>query len=149
MADPKTLPERLEKLFEHLDLVEKAIVAEARMQGVPGQVLPPSKLAKRLREWVEGQLEWVAKNATAKAPEPAAEAVPPAPEPPPAPPPPPFEGLDIHSMCLDKRAYSSPEAAGRAANKAHRNGSTDRLRTYRCPFGNDHYHLTKRSLPES
>lgn len=48
-------------------------------------------------------------------------------------------------MCIRKRAYSSPEAAGRGAAKAHANGSQDRLRVYRCPFG-DHFHLTKREV---
>lgn len=47
------------------------------------------------------------------------------------------------AMCRSKRAYTTPEAAGRGASKALANGSTDRLRVYRCPFG-DHFHLTKR-----
>lgn len=49
--------------------------------------------------------------------------------------------------CASKKAYATPEAAGRAAASAHAQGSTDELRVYACRCCRG-YHLTHLSLED-
>jgi hypothetical protein len=54
---------------------------------------------------------------------------------------------DVAKSCASKRRYRTPEAAGKAANMAHRRGSRDELRIYPCELCGG-FHLTKTSLDQ-
>lgn len=66
-------------------------------------------------------------------------------EPPPAPAPETIPAELLEASCLGKRAYRTVQAAGRAADFAHSNGSTDALRIYSCLLCGG-FHLTHKTL---
>lgn len=51
----------------------------------------------------------------------------------------------MERSCQDKRRYSTPEAAGQAAQDRKDAGETAELRVYQCTFCHD-FHLTKSGL---
>ncbi len=52
------------------------------------------------------------------------------------------EYSEIEGSCFKKKSYNTARAAGKAADRAHQNGSTDNLRVYDCLYCGG-FHLTK------